>query len=101
MSLFVSIINPANKNSYDAYPFFSARGCPLFDVQNHSPCDAHWAYKGYLISPGEYQAYETYYFYFQSTPRSLQGLPRSPRSCGLLERLVATVIELLELSLQG
>ena len=32
MSLFASIINPANKNGYGAYLLFSARGYPLFDA---------------------------------------------------------------------
>ena len=57
--------------------------------------------QGCYISPGEYQAYKTYYLYFQSIPRSLQGLLKPPRSCGSPDRLVAIVIELLEFSLQG
>ena len=93
MSLVALITNPVNKNGYGAYPLFGAR--------EHFPCDAHWAYKGYYLSPDKHQAYKTYYLYFQSTLRSLQGLPRPPRSCGSPERLVATVIKLLELPLQG
>ena len=51
MSLFASIINPANKNGYSVYPFFGARGYLLFSAQDHSSYGAHWAYKGcYLLS---------------------------------------------------
>ena len=57
--------------------------------------------QGYYLSPDEYQAYGTYYLYFQSTPKSLQGFLRPPRSCNSLDCLVATVFESLELLLQG
>ena len=57
--------------------------------------------QGCYLSPSEYQAYKTYYLYFQSTPRSLQGLSRPPKSCGSPDRSVPIVIELLELYLQG
>ena len=49
MSLVVLIINPTNKKGYAAYPLFDTRGYPLFNAQNHSFCNAHWAYKGYYL----------------------------------------------------
>ena len=93
LSLFALFTNPANKNGYGAYL--------LFGAQDYSLCGAHWAYKGYYLSSDEHQAYKTYYLSFQSKSKSLQGLPRSPKSCGSSNRLVGTVIELVQLFLQG
>ena len=86
LSLFVSIINPVKKNGYGPQGWSLFLQCAL-------------SLQGYYLFPGKHQAYKTYYLYFESTP-SLQNLPRPSRSYGLPDRLVATEIELLELSLQ-
>ena len=81
LSLFASITNLENENGC------GARGYPLFGAWDHSPYSAHWAYKGCYLSPGENQAYAVLW--------NLQEYYGSPG------RLVVTVIELLELPLQG
>ena len=91
LSLFASIINPANK---DGCGVRGARSWPLSLRCALSLQDSLYRWctptlQGCYLSPGEHQAYETYYLYFQSTPRSLQGLPRPPRSCGSPDRLIA------------
>ena len=81
LSLFASIINPTNRNGY------GAQGWPLFLWCALSLWD--WLYQwctpslqGYYLSLGEYQAYKTYYLYFESTP-SLQSLSKLPKTCSL------------------
>ena len=81
LSLFASITNPENENGC------GAQGYSLFSAQNHSPYSVHWAYKDCYLFPGKYQAYTVLW--------NLQ------ESYGLPGRLVATVIELFELPLQG
>ena len=60
---------------------------PLFGAWDHSPYGAHWAYKGCYLFLSKYQAYTVLW--------NFQECYSSPG------RLVATVIELLELLLQG
>ena len=90
LSLFASIINPANK---DGYGVRGARGWPLSLHCALSLQDSLYRWctptlQGCYLSPGQHQAYETHYLYFKSTP-SLQSLPRLPKSCGSPDRLVA------------
>ena len=105
MSLFALIINLANKNGCGAW------GYPVCGARDHLPCGAHWAYKirsiGGVHRP--YKAVTSFRMNIQPTrptnsifkgTSSPQGLPRPP-SCGSPNRLIATVIELLELPLQG